>query len=146
MLGALLACAAAPQSALSTANLTACAESVSVSLVALVATPERFAGRCVRTIGYMHLEFEGNGLYIHRDDYRQDIYKNGVWLDVEALPRGSRPEINDRYVIVEGIVDAASHGHMGAWSASIRDISRLDPWYPIEVDSLGRVHIDSTAQ
>jgi hypothetical protein len=92
----------------------------------------------------LHLEFEGNGLYVHRDDYRQNIHKNGVWLEVAAVASGSKAVPNDRYVIVEGVFDATRHGHLGLWSASIRDVSRLEPW--IEIDSLGNVQIDSTAE
>jgi hypothetical protein len=37
-----------------------------VSLIQLIATPERYHGKFVEVIGYMNLEFEGNAIYLHK--------------------------------------------------------------------------------
>src|SRR5690349_6313687 len=70
---------------------------VDVSLIQLIARPADFDKKMVRVIGFCHLEFEGNGLFVHRQDFEQSISKNGLWLDA---PRG-KASLSDRYVIVE---------------------------------------------
>ena len=104
------------------------------SLVDLIARPEAFDGKRVRVMGFVNFEFEGNGLYLSREDWQQGIDRNGVWIDpplgfdsdsgpVRAVP-------NQRYVIVEGTFRATHRGHMGMWSGAIEQVTRLNPWPP----------------
>jgi len=97
-----------------------------VSLAELITVPERFDGKRVRVVGYAHFEFEGSGLYLHREDSEHLLTKNGVWLTTPAHTDLRR--VNDRYVLVEGLFVAREHGHMGMWSGTIREVTRLDPW------------------
>lgn len=104
------------------------AQSVDVSLVSLIATPREFDGKQVRVVGFARLEFEGNAIYLHREDHMHGILKNGLWLDVERLPKKSAASANNRYVIVEGVFSMADKGHLGLWSGSIQKVTRMDPW------------------
>src|SRR5947209_18694060 len=71
-----------------------------VSLIQLIANPQAYDGKTVRIIGFLHLEFEGNVIYLHNEDFRYGIEKNGLWIDV---PKGMSQEqmkaVNDHYVI-----------------------------------------------
>lgn len=106
----------------------ASAQSVDVSLINLIATPREFDGKQVRVIGFARLEFEGNAIYLHREDYLQGITKNGLWLDVERLPKKSSASVNNRYVIVEGVFSMTDKGHLGLWAGSIQKVTRMDLW------------------
>jgi hypothetical protein len=102
-------------------------------VIQLIATPERFDGKRVRVIGFLKLEFEGNALYVHREDYDQAIAKNALWIDTTPQKTGSTPafaskDLSDQYVIVEGVFDAKNTGHMGSFSGAIKQISRADRW------------------
>jgi hypothetical protein len=100
-----------------------------VSLINLIATPEKYNGRQIRIIGYLNLEFEGNGIYLHKDDYDNGISKNGLWVEM-SMDSTRLPEIKKsikKYVLMEGTFDL-SGGHMGAYSGSIKDITRLEIW------------------
>lgn len=46
-----------------------------VSVIQLISTPELFNGKDVRVIGFLHLEFEGDAVYVHRDDFDHAIEK-----------------------------------------------------------------------
>jgi hypothetical protein len=71
----------------------------------------------------MHLEFEGNMLCLHRDDVEFMLQTNCVWL---AAPEGPAVRsINDRYVGVEGVVNADDRGHFGMFQASIQGITAI---------------------
>jgi hypothetical protein len=98
-----------------------------VSLMELIAQPERFDGKPVRVIGYVHFEFDGNGLYLHREDYEHAISRNGVWLEPDESTIGAATP-NDRYVIVEGTFRARDRGHLGMWSGALTQVTRLEAW------------------
>jgi hypothetical protein len=94
-----------------------------VSLIQLIARPGDFNGEYVRVAGFYRHEFEGNALYLHREDYEQGLTKNGLWMH-------GKPEYNLTYVLVEGRFNAKRLGHMDLWSGEIGAITRLVPWPP----------------
>jgi hypothetical protein len=96
------------------------------SVIELVANPHLFDGKRVRTIGYIHFEFEGNGLYLHKEDYVRSIHANGLWVNLAQGVRSA--DCQDRYALVEGMFRARDRGHMGLWSGAISEITRCMPW------------------
>jgi hypothetical protein len=102
------------------------------SLVELISRPELYHGKRVRVIGFVNLEFEGNGLYLHEDDWRHSIYRNGIWIDppqgIEPDSGGTNVPTNRQYVLVEGVFDTRNHGHMGMWSGRLHNVTRFEPW------------------
>ena len=97
-----------------------------VSLIQLIATPKVYDGMKVTVAGFMRLEFEGTAIYLHREDYENSLYQNGLWLHI-----GESDDIRDldkTYVLIEGIFDASDHGHMDLWAGSIKEIDRIIPW------------------
>ena len=103
-----------------------------VTLVQLIANPEKFDGKLIRVIGFLRLEFEGNVLYLHREDYENDILGNGIWVDVtpEMMIEMMRQEksLNMNYVLLEGVFSSSDRGHMSMWSGSISQIRRAELW------------------
>jgi hypothetical protein len=101
------------------------------SLAELISRPELYDEKLVRVIGFVNLEFEGNGLYLHEDDWRHSIYRNGIWIDppsgIEPDSDGTNVPINRQYVLVEGVFDASNHGHMGMWSGGLHNVTRFEP-------------------
>jgi len=95
-----------------------------VSLYELLANPATFHAKRVRVIGFAHFEFEGNGLYAHREDWERGVTRNGLWL---SPPSGS-DSLSNHYVLVEGRFDATSRGHMGMWSGTLDSVTRLQRW------------------
>ena len=103
-----------------------------LSIIDLIAHPELYDGKKVNIIGYMHLEFEGNILYLSKEDCTREISKNGIWLELNFSKYYSNskrnPGKNDSYVLIEGIFDGKSNGHLGCCSGTIKDITRLEAW------------------
>ncbi|MDR7298870.1 hypothetical protein J2X16_004238 [Pelomonas aquatica] len=106
----------------------AVAEPIDVSLINLIATPADFDGKQVRVKGFARVEFEGNAIYLHRDDYLYGITKNGIWLDLEKASNKSAASADKRYVLIEGVFSMKEQGHFGMWSGSIKHITRIQPW------------------
>jgi hypothetical protein len=100
-----------------------------VSIVQLIAQPEKFEGKRVRFIGFLRIEFEGNAIYLHREDFDHDITRNGVWVDIPTdMTKQQQHEVNMRYVICVGVFTAKWHGHMGMFSGEIRNVRRVEFW------------------
>lgn len=99
-----------------------------VSIVNLIAAPDRFHGRQVRAIGFCSLEFEGTALYLHRQDDEIGIAKNGVWIDVGWPPSSEYMKVKSKYAIIEGVFNAHRRGHFGAYAGSIENVTRLEEW------------------
>ena len=101
-------------------------ESDPVSFVQLLANPKDFHGRVVTVAGYCYLEFEGNALYLHKEDFDRTIMKNAVWLDVgwPVLPQWE--SAGDEYVEIEATFDAERLGHSRLFSGTLKDIRRID--------------------
>jgi hypothetical protein len=97
------------------------------SIVQLLARPEVFDGKKVRVVGFIHLEDEGNGIYLHQEDYQRQLYVNGLWVE---LRNGIKVEsrCQDRYVLIEGVFHATDRGHLGLWNGAIRDVTRCIDW------------------
>jgi hypothetical protein len=104
------------------------AESLDVSLVQLIANPKDYDGKVVRVIGFARLEFEGNAVYLHEDDYKHSIYRNGLWIDVTDDMQKKKAELDKKHVLLEGTFNARETGHMGLWSGSIQKITRFQAW------------------
>lgn len=98
-------------------------------LVRLVVSPEKYHGKRVRVIGFVRLEFEGNAIYTHKEDYQHALIGNGAWINVPATSdaKGYKNR-NMKYCLIEGTFDAKNRGHLGLWSGSIKNISRFEVW------------------
>lgn len=100
-----------------------------LSLIAIIADPDRYDGEWVRVRGFVHYEFESVGVYLRQDDHELSLTRNGLWLQFRD---GVDPsECQDRYAFIEGRVDAAHRGHLGLWSGAIVDVWRCTA-YPID--------------
>jgi len=97
------------------------------SVLQLIARPDLFDGKRVRVIGYIHWEFEGNALYVHAEDERHSLNRNGLWVEMAATATPDSA-CQDRYVLVEGTFRARHHGHLGLWSGAITGITRCMAW------------------
>jgi hypothetical protein len=107
-------------------------ETEEVSLITLIANPKQFDGHKVRVIGYLNLEFEGNCIYVHKDDFDQSISKNALWvaMDRDSIRLPPIKRCVKHNVLMEGTFDANNQGHMAAYSGTIKRITRLEVWTP----------------
>lgn len=82
-----------------------------VSLLQVVANPERFHGKRIVVEGYAILKFEVQGIFPSPDP--SITPKNGVWLDYDfgTLPNDPEAAILQP-VLIEGVFDAKGGGHM----------------------------------
>ncbi len=63
-----------------------------VSLIQLIANPQAYDNKRVRITGFLHLEFEGNVIYFHNEDFRYRLTKNGLWIDASVNGHDQRAD------------------------------------------------------
>jgi hypothetical protein len=97
-----------------------------ISIITLIANPEKYEGDTVMVAGFLNLEFEGNALYIHKEDYEHRMYKNSLWVDIDrdSLKLSTINKYNKKYVEIEGVF-SQSEGHMSSCSGSVKITSSI---------------------
>jgi len=104
------------------------AEPRNATVLALLTSPAAYDGQVVRVIGYCWLEFEGNALYLHEEDFVAGISENSVWLTLSREEAASYRPVAGGYAIVEGTFRAQKRGHLGSFGGSLERITRLQSW------------------
>ncbi len=103
--------------------LVSSAQNNSVSIVQLIATPDRYDGKVIQVMGFLRLAFEGNVIYLHEDDYKHGIGKNGLWIERNAKIDEKSDKLNMHYVVIEGTFHAGDQGHLGLNAGAISNIT-----------------------
>ena len=101
---------------------------VDVSMIDLIATPERYHGVKVRLIAVGNLDFEGN--YISASKEAWENYTNDrIWIELgeQLAPHGERlRRYNGEYVIIEGVFDMYDKGHFAMFQGALHNVTRYD--------------------
>lgn len=100
-----------------------------VSIIQLIATPKKYANKPVQVIGFLNIEFEGDGIYFHEEDFRRGLISNGVGIRADGEMRERLKKLSGQYVIIEGVVDASYSDAVAVagFRISITNITRADP-------------------
>lgn len=100
-----------------------------VSMVQLIANPDAFEGKKVAVIGVLNTEFEGDALYLHKEDLTARISLNSVSL---VLPPNwtaiSSACKNRSYVLLHGVFTAKTKGHAVWRAGSLESLDLCRPW------------------
>jgi hypothetical protein len=106
-----------------------------VSLVALIANPERFDGKPVVVSGYLTLENEGPSLFMHKEDYDNLILTNALWLEPTRNMLENREKLEFKYVVINGIFHAGHRLRNNYSAGGLTNIEKCtllsDPWHPM---------------
>jgi hypothetical protein len=95
-----------------------------LSMIDLIANPELFDGKKVIVKGYVHFEFEGNAIYLHKEDFLYGIDRNSLWLSLSSIDRAKKfPDCQDSYAVVRGTFKAGIGGHNDMASGELHDIA-----------------------
>ena len=92
-----------------------------ISIVQLLANPQKYDGNRIRVVGYIHFESPDAAIYLHKEDAEHRILKNGVW--VSLAEGGSIDGCQDSYAVIEGLYKASNTGHMRLWSGAITHVT-----------------------
>ena len=105
-------------------------ELLRISIVQLLANPEKFEGKLVTVQGFVRLEFEGDAIYLHKEDYEHGLRSNGLWLNAKECKQMDGSKFDAGYALVSGRFTSSRRGHMDLWSGEIGDVQYCIGWPP----------------
>jgi hypothetical protein len=92
-----------------------------LSMVQLLANPQKYDGKHIRVVGYIHFEAEDTAIYLHKEDAEHHLLKNGVWV---SLAKGaSFAACQDSYAAIDGLYEASNTGRMRLWSGAVKHVT-----------------------
>lgn len=123
-------------------------EPTRVSLLKLIATPEKYSGKLVAVEGYLHVKFEDSVLYLTKDHADRLMGKEGLWVnysdEISFLPTSENNlgYFDAKWVTLIGVFEFSgeqNHGHLSTNSGTLNKVSRVmeqRQWYDgsIELD------------
>jgi hypothetical protein len=111
-------------------EISAVPNEFNVSIISLIANPEKFNGKTVQVVGYLNLEYEGDAIYLHKEDWKKGLRGNGLRVDftseIALNPMNHLKQCNKKYVIIIGtfIMDKLDDPYSG----KITHITKLEDW------------------
>ncbi len=101
-----------------------------VSLIQLIASPLKYSGKKVRLVGYVTIQFEGEGIFLHKEDLDNGISQNAIRIVIPAgMSQAQRVAIDRSYVICDGTFVALKHGHGDTFAnGTLIKITRIQKW------------------
>jgi hypothetical protein len=72
-----------------------------ISIVTLLAEPVSKSPQRVQVAGFLVLEFEGQALYLHREDYQQQLMRNAIRIALTPEQEKQYKDLSGSYVLVE---------------------------------------------
>lgn len=104
-----------------------------VSIVKLLANPEKYHNRMVNVKGFLHHKFEDSKIYLTKEHSQFNSHENALWVNydenviVEPLKGGKEDlqSMDRKFVTLVGYFDMNSNGHFGNYAGTIRDVIRI---------------------
>lgn len=101
---------------------------MNVSLVQLIATPEKFDGKLVFVFGFLEMNREGDLLFLHQSDSEHALLSNAIWVRRTEEMGKDRAKLNMKYVKVVGTFRAGFKEQLGIPSNGIPDVKGVTMW------------------
>lgn len=101
------------------------------NMIQLIATPEKFDGKMISVVGFLAIENEDTRLYLSKEDYRNYIPGNGVFVDANKEISRNMEEVDLHYVSLVGVFKLKglpAHYPGGTGEGGITDIRQCIPW------------------
>jgi len=84
-----------------------------VSLIQLIATPEKFDGKLVSVEGFLHIGREAQLLYLGQEDYKHGLDGDALWFHLDENMAKDASKLNRNYVGIVGVFNAMHRGPYG---------------------------------
>jgi YD repeat-containing protein len=117
-----------------------------VSVIQLIASPEKFDGKLISVAGYLRLENEAYLLYLHKEDYDNVILENALWVDPTGEMLTNREKLEFNFVTIVGTFHTGNYHKNNFSTGGLTDIKKCtflsDPAHPRE----GKIRAMNKAQ
>jgi len=103
---------------------------INVSIINLIANPDKYDGKVVRVQGIGNIEFEGNALYLSTEDYEVMNGMNAIGLvpDYGQLnaTEADLTALNGQPVLIEGVFEKNTEEYEYFFSGTINNVHRYE--------------------
>ena len=103
-----------------------------VSIVELLANPDKYDGKRVLVEGFFRNAFEDTGIYLNRESAEYGVSANAVWVNTSDTRIGDEKEAklrdgmyDGKYVAVEAYYNKSELGHLSAFQGELQHIVRI---------------------
>jgi hypothetical protein len=103
---------------------------LNVGMVALLAVPEKYNGKIIRTWGFLNLRYESDALFLHEEDLRVPLLKNSFRLELTEEQEKQFKNLNLTYVMVQGTLHSEGADTPDLNSGTILNITLVHGWKP----------------
>ena len=103
------------------------------SLINLIATPDKYHGKRITTFGVASIHPESTALYLNEESLRLGMFVNAISLEADDEMTAGWRTMDERWVVVEGVFDRTSHGHLGLLPGTIREVAVMRTMATFEV-------------
>lgn len=91
-----------------------------ISIINLIANPERYSGKLVSFSGIITVEVENNAIWLSKSDMDNSVTKNAVWIKMDSEKFHRYISLSERYVIIKGkFTSKDCNGQMCAFSGTL---------------------------
>jgi hypothetical protein len=109
--------------------------SYNVSIIRLIASPEKYDGKRVTVRGFLKLEFEGDALYLHREDYERSLVTNSVGIILSKSQIKAFRKYDRQYVVLSGVFSRCDETQfVCVFSGDIDEINDHIALWPLRSD------------
>jgi hypothetical protein len=95
-----------------------------ISIVTLLAEPVTKIPQRIQVAGFLVLEFEGEALYLHREDYQQGLTRNAIRIALAPEQEKQYKDFSGSYVLAEGSFKKVQNSE-DIFTGSIFNIRRI---------------------
>ena len=102
--------------------------SAPVSMLQLIATPEKFDGKTIGITGFFYLGRDEALLYLHQEDYNHALNANAIWFEPGEWVGKDLGKLQRKYVTLVGTFSAARKGPYGCPNGGLSVVDRFYFW------------------
>ncbi|SRR5713101_1282071 len=100
---------------------------VQTSMVRVIANPKEFDGKKITVVGFLDLTYEGDALYLHKED-ADNLLDNALWLDTTEELGRRKDALDLKYVRMTGTFRAGPRGRQTNLVGGITQIVGFGLW------------------
>jgi len=103
-----------------------------VSIIEVIANPDKFHGKMVRIIGVGRIEFEGDSICLNNESYQYRVGRNCLRLALglfqQLVKSNKLKQYNGKYVLIEGKFKKNKPEYLNLYGGEIENITRYELW------------------
>lgn len=103
---------------------------ITIGMIPLLASPQKYDGKVIRTWGFLNLRPNNDGLWLHKEDLQAALWKDSFALELTDQQQEEFKGLNHTYVMVQGTLHSKGPDGPSLESGTISRVTLLHGWMP----------------